>query len=184
MTSSARGRRRAARTFVAAVTSGDIDLAEDATRHALHRNDAPRRPARSRERLLGWDEHVTVPSTWIEAATELRAADGLARWCPTLRLIASDAEGETITLGRFLPVRLRLLSRRWFAEGLRLRADTGGSVLVGHVTLRPSALGDGAEVWVHAEGLRCCRTRRALRAARRETRTGLKRWAANRSAAT
>lgn len=140
------------RTFVAAVTSGDIDRAEDSARRALFGNDAPDRAASSRKHQLSWDEHVTVPSTWIAAATELCEADGLAPWCPTVRVIASDAEGETIAVGRFLPVRLRLLSRRWFAEGLRLRADTGGPLLVGQLTLRPSALGDGAVVWVHAEG--------------------------------
>lgn len=182
MTRRAWGRQRAVRAFVAAVTNGDIDLAEDSARHALSGNDRPAPKESNREHQPGWDEHVTVPSTWLEAATELREADGLARWCPTVRLIASGAEGETIAVGRFLPVRLRLLSRRWFAEGLRLRADTGGSVLVGHVTLRPSALGDGTQVWIHAEGPRCYRSRRALRAVRREARRGLKRWAAHRSA--
>ncbi len=141
MTSSAWGRRRAARTFVAAVTSGDIDRAEDSARHALCGNDAPDRTASSREHQLSWDEHVTVPRTWIEVATELREADGLARWCPTVRLIASDAEGDTIAVGRFLPVQLRLLSRRWSPRASGCAPTPAGRFSLGtsHFDRQPSA---------------------------------------------
>jgi hypothetical protein len=132
-------------------------------------------------RVDQWNEVVPIAGAWSTVVGELRAADGLDPWCPTLRRVSNDGARDTVvvSVGHHRPVSLRV-TRRWFADGIRWRADADGSVLVGHVTLQPAATGDHVVAWVHAEAPRCRHSRRALRAVRRETRTALRRWAATR----
>lgn len=136
-------------------------------------------------RVDQWNEVLPVAGAWSTVVGELRAAEGLDRWCPTLRQISNNGTHDTrmFAIGRCHPVRLQI-SRRWFADGIRWRAHAGGPILVGHVTLQPAATGDQVQVWVHAEAPRCRHSRRALRTIRRETRTALRRWATTRSTET
>lgn len=133
-------------------------------------------------RVDQWDEISHIAGAWSTVVGELRAADGLDPWCPTLRRGADHpSDGATvISIGRSRPISLRT-SRRWFADGIRWRADAGGPSIVGHVTLQPVADGDHVQVWVHAEAPRCRHSRRALGTIRRETRVALRRWAATHS---
>ncbi|MGD9792603.1 MAG: DUF3040 domain-containing protein [Acidimicrobiia bacterium] len=145
---------------------------------------APRRPPQPKvarahgvRRVDSWDEVVFVAGAWSSVAEELRASGGLDRWCPTLRPVSRTG---LFAVGHRRPVRV-LIRRRWFAEGLRWRADTGGAVLVGHVNMRPTMTAtQQVQIWVHAEAFRCRRSRRALRVIHRETRTALSCWAATR----
>lgn len=132
-----------------------------------------------------WNEVLPVAGAWSTVVGELRAADGLDRWCPTLRRISSNGTHDTnvVAVGHRRPITLRI-SRRWFADGIRWRADAGGPILDGHVTLQPTVTGEHVQIWVHAEAPRCRQSRRALRTIRRETRTALRRWAATRSTVT
>jgi len=139
-------------------------------------DDSPRVEVR---RVDQWNEVLPIAGAWSTVVSELRAADGLDPWCPTLRRISSNGTHDTnvVAVGHGRPVSLQI-SRRWFADGIRWRADAGGPILVGHVTLQPAVTGDHVQVWVHAEAPRCRHSRRALRKIRRETRTALRRWAA------
>ena len=131
-----------------------------------------------------WDVCVSVSGTWSSTVGELRASDGLARWCPTVRQFA-DGEGEetSFSVGRWRPLRLEV-QRRWFAEGIRWCARGGGPTVTGYLRCQPAVTGDEVVVWVHAEARRCRRSRRVLRVIRRETRIGLQRWAMERSTST
>lgn len=128
-------------------------------------------------RVDQWNEIVPIAAAWSTAIGELRGAEGLDPWCPTLRRISLNDGRDTgvIGIGRHRSVSLRT-SHRWFAEGIRWQADAGGPHIVGHVTLQPTLT--GVQVWVHAEAPRCRHSRRALRTIRRETRIALRRWAA------
>ena len=123
-------------------------------------------------RVDQWNEVLPIAGAWSTVVGELRAADGLDPWCPTLRRISNNGphDTEVVSVGHHRPVSLRI-TRRWFADGIRWRADAGGSVLVGHVRLQPAVTGDHVLAWVHAEAPRCRHSRRALRTIRRETRT-------------
>lgn len=132
-------------------------------------------------RVDQWNEVLPIAGAWSTVVGELRVADGLDPWCPTLRPIPNTGTRDTaVFVGRHRPVKLRI-TRRWFADGIRWRADAGGPVLVGHVTLQPAVTGDHVLAWVHAEAPRCRHSRRALRTIRRETRTALRRWATTRN---
>ena len=135
-------------------------------------------------RVDQWNEVLPIAGAWSTVVGELRAANGLDPWCPTLRRISNNGthDTEVVSVGHHRTVSLRI-SRRWFADGIRWRAgvDAGGSVLVGHVTLQPAATGDHVQAWVHAEAPRGRHSRRALRTIRRETRSALRRWATTRS---
>lgn len=133
-------------------------------------------------RVDQWNEVLPLAGAWSTVVGELRAADGLDPWCPTLRRISPNGthDAEVVSVGHHRPVSLRI-TRRWFADGIRWQADAGGPLLVGHVTLQLSATGDHVQAWVHAEAPRCRHSRRALRTIRRETRTALRRWATTRS---
>lgn len=173
-------RRRAARSFVAALSTGDLELAERTAGRALGGGSSPRRAARVPQR--SWDEQVVVGCSRLEAAKELRSAAGRAAIWPTVRTVL-DEDGGVLVVGRRRPVRLRLLSHCWLpSEGMRFALDSGGRTVVGHVLVRPvrSADAGAAEVWVHVEGDDCRRSRRVLRAMRRATRPGLRRWASGR----
>ena len=134
-------------------------------------------------RVDQWDEVRPIAGTWSTVVSELQpAADGLDPWCPTLRRFSKNAMHDTtvVSVGHHHPVSLRI-SRRWFAGGIRWRADAGEPVLAGHLTLQPAVTGDHVLAWVHAEAPRCRHSRRALRAIHRETRSALRRWAATNS---
>ena len=139
-------------------------------------------PTLQGRRVDQWNEVLPIAGAWSTVASELRAADGLDPWCPTLRRISSNGthDPSVVAVGHHRPVTLRI-SRRWFADGIRWRADAGGPNLVGHLTLQPTLTGEHVQIWVHAEALRCRNSRRALRTIRRETRTALRRWAATRT---
>ena len=139
-------------------------------------------PTAEGRRVDQWNEVLPIAGAWSTVASELRAADGLDPWCPTLRRISSNGTHDTnvVSVGHRRPVTLRI-SRRWFADGIRWRADAGGPNLVGHLTLHPTVTGEHVQIWVHAEAPRCRNSRRALRTIRRETRTALRRWAATRT---
>ena len=68
-------------------------------------------------------------------------------------------------------------------QGMTFVADTGLSVLEGHLTLRHVPAGahrsppGGVEVIVHAESTPSRQSRKVLRATRSVTRAGLRRWA-------
>lgn len=132
-----------------------------------------------------WDESVSVPGAWSTLAGELRAAGGLDRWCPTVRPITDNSRPrtDTVAIGRWRPVRLEV-RRRFFADGIRWRAEADGPVLVGRVTVQPMTATGEVVVSVHAEAPRCRRSRRVLRAVRHETKAGLRRWAATRGSET
>ncbi|MCB1002897.1 MAG: hypothetical protein KDB35_01805 [Acidimicrobiales bacterium] len=164
--------RRAARSFAAAIAEGDLDTAEASLRGVVDAQTCG-------QRTRGWDERFVVDGTWLEVARDLRASDGLRPWCRTMRS-SFDADGPWVSLGFLHTVRLRVVARQWFAEGIRFCAERSGSVLTGRLTIRPSPDPQKVEVWVHAEGpdMRC--SRRALRAMRRETLGAGKRWVAQR----
>lgn len=129
------------------------------------------------QRVDRWDECISVSGTWSSIVGELRAAGGLDRWCPTVRRVADGGRGlSTVSIGRWRPLRLEV-QRRWFAEEIRWRTEGGGPIVTGHLRCQPAVTGDEVLVWVHAEAQRCRHSRRALRAIRQETRTGLRRWA-------
>lgn len=171
--------RSAARSFVAALSTGDMDLAERTAERLFGDDPSPRRASQVPYR--SWDEQVLIGCTRLEAAVELHSPAGRAAIWPTVRTV-SDGNGSVLVVGRHRPVRLRLLSHCWLpAEGMRFALDAGGRTVVGHVLLRPARSDpDAVEVWVHVEGDRRRRSRRVLRVMRRATRPGLQRWASQR----
>lgn len=172
-------RRRAVRCFVAAVSAGELDVAEVALRQTMSGGFVRRRPGSVP--LRGWDEQVVLGCSAAQAAAELEGPGGFASWCPGVRRVA---EGEdALVVGRRRGVRLRVLSRGPVSSGgAWFTADAGGSVIVGHVMLRPvtqaASAGEAVAVWVHVEGPRGRRSRRVMSVVRRATRVGLRRWAA------
>ena len=151
---------------------------------AFDRHRVPTAASRTAEarRVDQWNEVLSIAGPWSTVVGELRAADGLDPWCPTLRRISTDGthDAQLVCVGHRRSVSLRI-TRRWFADGIRWQADAAGPVLVGHVTRQPAATGDHVLAWVHAEAARCRHSRRALRTIRRETRIALRRWATTRN---
>lgn len=171
-----------------ALASGAVWLAGVAAflaAFAVDRQHGPTADSNTAEgrRVDEWNEVISIAGAWSAVVGELRAADGLDPWCPTLRRISTDGthDAEVVWVGQHRPINLRI-TRRWFADGIRWRAAAAGPVLVGHVTLQPAASGDHVVAWVHAEATRCRHSRRALRTVRRETKSALRRWATTRRA--
>jgi hypothetical protein len=188
-----RVRHTAARAFAAAVADGDLERAELMAGRAL--GSGYRTSRRSRPVVASWDERVVLDGT-RPAAAQLRRYGGLVAWCPGVRRPSNATTelgvGDLLTVGRCHPLRLTVRSHQWVpTQGLRCSADAGGLTMVAQLTLRPiltavaeerpARHGDAVEVWVHVEGPAGRQARRALRRLRRATRTGLRRWAAQRN---
>ena len=168
--------------FVVAVSNGDLDTAEAAARRLFGDRDTAPRPRRSR--VSSWDERLIVRRPWVEVNAELGGADGLAPWCRRVQRVSLD-DRVVVSIGRRHPLQLQLLSRSTGpTTAVRFTSDPDGPTIEGHLVVRPSHRlplnREQVEVWVHAEGPSCHRSRRALRIARRATRNGLRRWAAGR----
>ena len=170
--------RRHARSFAAAVTAGNLDAAEGPAARILQANDIGRGSVQPRR--CAWDESVVLPCSWSDAARSFDL-DTVARRFGMER--HHDRDGSTeVRLGH--RVRLRMI-REEMAPGQSMIfvADTGLSVLEGHLTLRRVPTSGhrcspgGVEVIVHAESTPSRPSRRVLRATRSATRAGLRRWA-------
>lgn len=177
-----RVRRRSARRFVDAVASGTYDVAEAHARRVL--DSPPSNGARTPRQPRSWDERATRIGNWREASAELRRADGLGAWCPSLTYTAVG-DRDVVTLGRVRGVQLPVLARTWAGEHhLMVSVQARGGVVRCHVQVRPHAcpLGrESVELWVHVEGPPTRRSRRIMRTIKRLTRSALRRWAAHRS---
>ena len=170
--------RRQARLFAAAVTAGDLDGAEAPATRLLRANDAERGSARPRR--CAWDESVILPCSWSDVAPSLDL-DTVAHRFGMQRHHGRDGSTE-VRLGS--RVRLRMIREEIApGQGMTFVADTGLSVLEGHLTLRHVPAGEhgsppgGVEVIVHAESTPSRQSRKVLRATRSVTRAGLRRWA-------
>lgn len=173
-----RVQRRQARLFAAAVTAGDLEAAEVPLTRLLRANDVQRGSAQPRR--CAWDESVFLPCSWSDVAPSLDL-DAVAHRFGMQRHHGRDGSTE-VRLGR--RVRLRMIREEIDpGQGVTFVADTGLSVLEGHMTLRHVPAGGrrsppgGVEVIVHAESTPSRRSRRVLRATRAMTRAGLRRWA-------
>jgi len=169
--------RRQARSFAAAVTAGDLAAAEVPAARMLQANDAGR--ASAHPRRCAWDESVVLPCSWSDVARSFDL-DTVARRFGMQR--HHDQDGSTeVRLGH--RVRLRMIREEIApGQGMIFVADTGLSVLEGHLTLRHVPTSGhrspgGVEVIVHAESTPSRQSRRVLRATRSATRAGLRRWA-------
>ena len=168
--------RRQARLFAAAVIDGDLDAAEVPATRLLRANDVQR--GSTHPRRCAWDESVLLPCSWSDVAPSLDL-DAVAHRFGMQRH-RRDASTE-VRLGS--RVRLRMIREEIApGQGLTFVADTGLSVLEGHLTLRQvpadgHRFPPGVEVIVHAESTPSRQSRRVLRATRAMTRAGLRRWA-------
>lgn len=168
--------RRAGRAELSNV-AGDMSAAEVSLQPG--REDEATRAATTAS-TRGWQRSVVVIGQWSEVADELRAADGLGNWCRGLRW---DQRDESMAiLGRLHPVRIRIVRRTWFAEGIRLHADAGGALIKLRLTMRPlpSRENGVVEVAVNAEGPDTRRSRRVLRVMKRQAASALHRWSTDR----
>ena len=170
--------RRQARLFAAAVTAGDLDAAEAPATRLLRANDVERGSARPRR--CAWDESVILPCSWSDVAPSLDL-DTVAHRFGMQRHHGRDGSTE-VRLGS--RVRMRMIREEIApGQGMTFVADTGLSVLEGHLTLRRVPTSGhrcspgGVEVIVHAESTPSRSSRRVLRATRSATRAGLRRWA-------
>ena len=168
--------RRQARLFAAAVTAGDLEAAEVPLTRLLRANDAQQGSAQPRR--CAWDESVFLSCSWSDVAPSLDL-DAVAHRFGMQR---HRRDGSTeVRLGN--RVRLRMIREEIApGQGLTFVADTGLSVLEGHLTLRHVPADGhrsppGVEVIVHAESTPSRQSRRVLRATRSVTRAGLRRWA-------
>ncbi|MGY6500509.1 MAG: hypothetical protein ACXIVQ_06445 [Acidimicrobiales bacterium] len=170
--------RRQARLFAAAVTAGDLEAAEAPATRLLRANDAERGSARPRR--CAWDESVFLPCSWFDVTSSLDL-DAVAHRFGMQRHHSRDGSTE-VRVGR--RVRLRMIREEIApGHGVTFVADTGLSVLEGHMRLRHVPAGGhhsppgGVEVIVHAESTPSRQSRKVLRATRSVTRAGLRRWA-------
>lgn len=170
--------RRHARMFAAAVIVGDLEAAEVPAIRLLRANDVPRGCARPRR--CAWDESVFLPCSWSDVAPALDL-DAVAHRFGMQRHHGRDGSTEVRVGSR---VRLRMIREEMApGQGVTFLADTGLSVLEGHLTLRHVPAGEhrspagGVEVTVHAESTPSRQSRQVLRATRSATRSGLRRWA-------
>lgn len=172
------GQRRQARSFAAAVSVGDHRAADESATRLLQANDGERGAVQPRR--CAWDESVILPCSWSDVAASLDL-DTVAHRLGVDRHNGPDGSTE-VRLGR--RIRLRMIREEIApGHGMTFVADTGLSVLEGHLTLRHAPTGGhgsppgGVEVIVHAESARSRQSRRVLRATRSATRAGLRRWA-------
>lgn len=169
---------RQARSFAGAVTAGNLDAAEVLAARILQGNDIGRGSAQPRR--CAWDESVVLPCAWADVAPSLDL-DTVARRLGMERHHSQDGSTE-VHLGH--GIRLRMIREEIApGQGIAFVADSGLSVLEGHLTLRHVPAGgnegspDRVEVVVHAEATPSRQSRRVLRATRSVTRIGLRRWA-------
>jgi len=60
-----------------------------------------------------WNEVLPIAGAWSTVVGELRVADGLDPWCPTLRPIPNTGTHDTaVFVGRHRPVKLRITGAR------------------------------------------------------------------------
>ncbi len=169
--------RRQARLFAAAVIDGDFGAAEAPATRLLRANDAQQGSAQPRR--FAWDESVFLACSWSDVAPSLDL-NAVAHRFGMQRHHRKDGSTE-VRLGS--RVRLRMIREEIApGQGLTFVADTGLSVLEGHLTLRHVPADGhrsppGVEVIVHAESTPSRQSRRVLRATRSVTRAGLRRWA-------
>ncbi|MFP5283962.1 MAG: hypothetical protein ACLGIF_10995 [Actinomycetes bacterium] len=168
----------AAHRFALGVAAGDFEKAEGAATRVLG-GSGGRGLARNRP-PLGWDERLVVDrlGSTPAGAGPRDAGGGIGRPRALRPPEPPDAE---VVVGHCRPIRLRLLSWRPAGiGGVRLVVDARGVVLAGHLLVRPAPRRpDAIEIWVHFEGPRTRQGRRALRVARRATRSRLRAWAAD-----
>ena len=171
-------RRKAAMAFAEAVSWGDLELAEVHARRAIDPGSPPNRTRRPG--LRSWDKTAVRHGSLLESSAELRTADGLGPWCPTLTRDGSK-ERQMMTIGRRRAVRMTVLSRKWVGSGsVSMTARVQNDVISGLVTVRPQphlANRQTVELWVHLESPSGRQSRRAMRTIKRETRIALRRWA-------
>lgn len=159
---------RAAHRFAVEVAAGHLDDADSAAARAL---GGPSRYRRAQHQTpASWDERIVL--TGPDSAPASTDPQDPA-WCSAVH--QPQPPDTDLRVGRFRPIRLRLLS--WDpveTGGVRLVADAQGTVLAGHLLVRPAPHGtDTIEIWVHLEGPPTRRGRRALRVTRRATRSRL-----------